>query len=157
MCIVFTVPLILWIPLYCYLIINSHSILHFYLILCLAPMKWNLLAVDDGFCSTNGEKRPSALISFIVYWAMFLYSTFKQRVKWHSDTREIPSNQNLTAWLLNVGGCVQFFTTIRRLGNKFGNVSSLRAWAPNEARPECSRRVPWAACSLTHISKSVGQ
>lgn len=37
--------------------------------------------------------------------------------------------------------CVHFFTTIRRRGNKFGNVSSLRSWVPNEARPGCSRLV----------------
>lgn len=41
---------------------------------------------------------------------------------------EIKSINSKSATLLfSIGGCVQYFTTIRRLGNKFGNVSSLRA------------------------------
>lgn len=91
---------------------------------------------------------PSSLI------VEFLHSTSKHRGKSHKRKAVISRS---TTQLLNAGGRVQFFTTIRRLGNKFGNVSSLRAWAPNEARPGCSRLALRAACSPTHISKSVGQ
>lgn len=62
----------------------------------------------------------------------------------------MPSNQDVACSFFNVGACVQFFTTIRKLGNKFGNVSRLRVWAPNEPKPGCSRLV--LLCAASHAS-----
>lgn len=95
------------------------------------------------YCSSND-----------IYPRSWSNSTFTQ---WAIVTQKCHQNQVEHRSSSTLDGCVQFFTTIRRLGNKFGNVSSLRAWAPNEARPGCSGLVLWAAGSLIHISKSVGQ
>lgn len=101
-----------------------------------------LFVVDDHFDPQMRRKNSPATVPHFLHRPGCVKAGF---IQWGKQCSRNAIKSRHGVRLFSVGGCVS--PQLENWGNKFGNVSSLRVWAPNEAVPGCSRLVLLYAAS----------